>query len=92
MVTLTSRIAYDFINSTGKAMTNAEKILSVMSQGKDYSRMELLELTGLPINVVSSRVNYLLKTDQLETTRHRPCSVTGHLINAVCLKVQKGGV
>lgn len=85
MVTTASRIAYEHIQTTGKEYTQAEEILSQIIPGRDYSRMELSKLTDYPINVVTARVNKLIKDGRLEVGDQRRCAVTGHTINPVRL-------
>jgi hypothetical protein len=83
MVTLTSRMAYNEVQSTGKDTTQAADILSHVLPGYDYSRQELKRLTGLEINAICGRVNELLKAGKLEEGEMRKCNVTGRSIRPV---------
>jgi hypothetical protein len=88
MVTQTSLIAYDHVTTTGKELSQAEFLTKLMIPQTDYSRMELAQRSGFPINVVTARVNKLIKDGRLEVGEQRRCFVTGHTINPVRLAVQ----
>ncbi|PLP96938.1 hypothetical protein [Cupriavidus pauculus] len=50
----------------------------------DYSLQELCELTGLPVNIVSGRVNELREElGELERAPSRACRITGRTIKPV---------
>jgi len=54
----------------------------------DWSLQEIVRLTGLPINIVSGRVNELKSEGLrlLEESGHRKCSITGRTITAVRIR------
>jgi hypothetical protein len=89
----TSRLAYDEIRSTGKLNEQQKKIMAVIVRGRDYSLQELVMLSGLPINVVSGRVNELKKSplELLERAPTRKCTLTGSTIHPVRLPALEGG-
>lgn len=66
-------------------------ILSMMDEGRDYTRAELSELTHLAINTVCGRVNELIKDMRLEECSARKCSITGFTAKVVCLPMAEGG-
>lgn len=88
MVTITSRMAYDEVQCTGKDITQADEIMLHIIEGYDYSRQELKRLTGFEINAICGRVNEMLKTGVLEEGEIRKCEVTGRSIRPVRRKTQ----
>lgn len=92
-VATTSRAAYDELRSTGKLNEQQKKVMAVIVPGRDYSLQELVMLSGLPINVVSGRVNEL-KSKPLELLENgvtRKCSLTHRTIHPVQIPMVEGG-
>lgn len=88
----TSIQAYREIQAEG-VLTAQQKTLMLAlhanwAPGRTWSLQEIVILTGLPINVVSGRVNEL-KTERpryLEEVAKRRCSVTGRTVTPVTLR------
>jgi hypothetical protein len=87
-VAQTSLFAYDEHKETGKVGRQARLILSRMDFGVDYSRRELIKLTGLELSSICGRVNELLQVGLLKELEQRSCSVTKKKINPIT-KTQK---
>jgi len=85
-VRATSVQAYHEALADGTLAERQRQILAVMVPGRDYSLQELVSLTGIPVNVISGRVNEL-KNDlgRLEHGHTRRCTVTGRTIHPVKL-------
>lgn len=66
-------------------MTQTELLLDALEPGKDYTRQELVKLTGIPINVVCSIVFTLRDENKLVEHGKRQCSVTGSKVEALRL-------
>ncbi|CAG9177672.1 LexA family transcriptional regulator [Cupriavidus pampae] len=81
----TSIRTYRDIEKDGTLSQRQRQILAVMKPfPMDYSLQELAQLTKLPINVVSGRVNELReKAGEIERAPARPCTVTGRTIRPV---------
>ena len=54
-----------------------------MEGDTDYSLQEISAKTGIPINAVSGRCNELKKSNYIEETDKRKCSITKRTINPV---------
>lgn len=82
----TSLIAYHGIRRDGTLSKQQAAIMAVIRYKRDYSLQEIARETGMPINVVSGRVNEL-KADRwlVEALVKRKCSITGRLIQPVKL-------
>ncbi len=78
----TSIHAYHQVALAGDLGRRQREILAVMAPyPADYSLQELVKLTGLPVNVVSGRVNELReKLSKVERGPARACKVTGKTI------------
>ena len=66
----TSLMAY--LNIKHQIPSQCESILSVFDRVYSATREEIMEHTGLKINVVTARVNYLVKHQKLEVIGYRP--------------------
>lgn len=81
----TSIYAYHRERDAGALSTRQRQILAAMAPyPADYSLQELVQLTGLPVNVVSGRVHEL--REKLCCIEHGPvrhCMVTGRTIHPV---------
>jgi hypothetical protein len=94
--TTTSINRYHALMSEGDVSRHQALILSMMKNGRDYTRMELSALTRLPINAITGRVFELVKDDRLEEPQEgaikvtRKCTVTGHTAKVVRLPVADG--
>lgn len=78
----TSIRAYRQAKKAGELEPRQRQILAVMAPyPADYSLQELVKLTGLPVNVVSGRVNELREVlCVVERGPARPCKITGKTI------------
>lgn len=81
----TSLRTYRAMKKDGTLSQRQRQIMAVIGDyPRDYSLQELAKATGLPINVVSGRVNELRNnTDELERGPARACKVTGNTIRPV---------
>lgn len=81
----TSIRTYRDLKTDGTLSARQRQIMLVIhSYPADYSLQELAKLTGLPINVVSGRVNELREeVGQLERAPARACKITGRTIRPV---------
>lgn len=79
----TSINAYKEHKAQGKVGTQAMRIFDAMLFGKDYSRRELVGITGLELSSVCGRVNEMLQVGMLKEVAPRKCKVTGKTINPV---------
>ncbi|QOR55261.1 MAG: hypothetical protein SHS37scaffold220_30 [Phage 67_12] len=89
-VTFTSIDAYRSLEGNGTLTRQQAVIVGAMAHGRDYSLQELVAATGLPVNVVSGRVNELKTSGRLVLAEKRPCSRTGRLIAPVRLPAAGG--
>ena len=89
MSRVTSRKAYKELNEEGKARSQKDTILFVISMipdsDKDFgmSLNEIVRQTGFEINAVSGRVNALKKDGSIEECTKRKCRITGRLVTPV---------
>jgi len=83
----TSIAAYREHSDSGKLGSQAQHILDCMRPGWDYSRRELIAVTGLELSSICGRVNELLAVGLLQETAPRKCGITGKRITPV-VKVQ----
>ena len=89
MSRVTSRKAYKELNEEGKARSQKDTILFVISMipdsDKDFgmSLKEIVRQTGYEINAVAGRVNELKKEDYIKECAKRKCRITGRLITPV---------
>lgn len=85
----TSRMAFAEQRDAGKLANNQARIVALLKAnlGRDYTRSEIGEATGMPINVVAGRTNELIHVKcLLEEKRKRACAVTGKTVWAVGLR------
>ena len=82
-VATTSIAAYRDHREKGKVGAQARKILVAMRPGVEYSRRELVDLTGLELSSICGRVNELLGSGLIQEGRTRPCRVTGKSVHPV---------
>jgi hypothetical protein len=82
-VAITSIFAYKEHKETGKVGNQAMSIFHKMDLNKDYSRREIVQLTGLELSSVCGRVNEMLQAGLLKEVSQRKCSVTGKTIKPV---------
>ena len=59
------------------------RLLRVICEGKDYSRAELAETTGMKLQTVCGRINELVTARRLEHGPQRKCAVSGNTVNPV---------
>ena len=87
MSRVTSRKAYKELNEEGKARSQKDTILFVISMipdsDKDFgmSLKEIVRQTGYEINAVSGRVNDLKKDGSIEECTKRKCRITGRPVS-----------
>ena len=79
----TSIIAYKEHKATGKTGSQAMYIFDAMAFNKEYSRRELVTITGLELSSVCGRVNEMLQTGLLKEVSTRKCQITGKTIKPV---------
>ena len=79
----TSIIAYKEHRATGKVGSQAMNIFDTMQFHSDYSRRELVALTGLELSSICGRVNEMLQIGMLQEVRPRKCKVTGKTVKPV---------
>lgn len=82
-VAMTSIFAYKEHQETGKLGNQARSILHKMDLNKEYSRREIVQLTGLELSSVCGRVNEMLQAGVLKEVSQRKCSVTGKTVKPV---------
>ncbi|KWR88800.1 hypothetical protein [Cupriavidus sp. IDO] len=90
----TSIRVYHQLKQDGTLSKRQKEILAVMKPfPADYSLQELVKLTGLPVNIVSGRVNELREDlGELERGPARACSVTGRTIRPVRRRHPQGSL
>lgn len=86
-----SLAAYRELTNSGKIGAQAQKILSAIRYGMDYSLQEISRSTGIAINAVSGRCNDLKKIGLLVEAAARKCSVTGRTVHPVRLPTSGQG-
>ena len=79
----TSIIAYKEHKAAGKVGSQAMSIFDAMDFHKDYSRRELVAVTGLELSSVCGRVNEMLQVGMLKEVSQRKCKITGKTIKPV---------
>lgn len=79
----TSVIAYQDLKDSGALGNQQRLILAAVIPGCRYTRSELADITGLPINVITGRVNELVKAGRLDDGAPRPCRITKHTAKTV---------
>ena len=85
-IATTSKLAYDDIKTSGKDISQKQKILGALEAvGEPLSGRELMKLTGLEINAVSGRLNSLKKANLVRACARRKCSITHTLITPVTI-------
>ena len=82
-----SMIAYRSLEWSGR-MTKQQKLVMdffSINLSRDFTRQELVQATGLPINVICGRVNELLRPpfSLLHELGRRRCRITGESANAI---------
>ncbi len=82
----TSAAAYEALKASGVLSKQQETLLGFFSPERDYSLRELVEMTGMPANVVSARANEM-RNEKLviEFAPKRQCSITGRMVNPLRL-------
>ena len=79
----TSVMAYKEHKATGKVGSQAMYIFETMGFNKDYSRREIVQITGLELSSVCGRINEMLQSGMLKEVSQRKCKVTGKTINPI---------
>jgi DNA-binding MarR family transcriptional regulator len=85
----TSLQAWQELLDSGRITRQQHKILLAINfaRARDFSLQEVVRLAGLPINVVSARVNELKARGLLAEGLRRACRVTGRRVIPVRLTV-----
>lgn len=75
----TSRDAYRNAARSGELTRQQGEILALVTSGRraDWTRKEISEASGIPINAVTGRVHELMEKDRLEELERRACTITG---------------
>lgn len=76
---------YVIHRASGRLGRQQLMVLAVMGRGRDYSRAELAQLTGMRLSSVCGRVNELLELKRLTEAPTRACKVTGRTVHPVYL-------
>lgn len=79
----TSVMAYKEHRATGKVGSQAMYIFETMGFNKDYSRREIVQITGLELSSVCGRINEMLQSGMLKEVLPRKCKVTGKTIKPI---------
>lgn len=85
----TSRTAYAEQRASGRLNNTQQRIVDLLRAhpGRDYTRSEIGRALGLPINVVTGRVNELIHLKHMAEERgKRACAVSGKVVYAVGLR------
>jgi len=90
----TSIDSYHALRREGGLTRQQHKVLAVIRPYRDYSLQELVIASGLPVNVISGRVNELKTEKRLEHGPTRKCSITGRTVHPVRLPAEpaQGGL
>lgn len=81
-VSQTSIENYHLHRNAGDLGRQCKVLLSFMVAGKDYSRAELAQLTGVRLSSVCGRVNEMIGTALAEGPT-RACRITGRRVGTV---------
>lgn len=73
----TSQLGYEKATRTGKATSQLKQIVDSLANSVPVTRRQICELTGLPINVVTARVNVVLEDKTLRDGLTKPDKLTG---------------
>ena len=79
----TSQEAYFDHRDSGDLGRQQQTLLKAFEAGRDYSRAELAEKTGVRLSAVCARVNELIKLGHLTEAPVRPCKLTGRTVHPV---------
>ena len=83
MIKTTSRQALAILEESGKAGVQRYKILRYMvkhPKKQGWTRQELSQRLKMPINVITGRVFDLLKSDSIEVSDKKVCTVTAQYV------------
>jgi Mn-dependent DtxR family transcriptional regulator len=75
--------AYHEHRDSGALSRQKKELLQAVLDGRDYSRRELAEATGILMSSVCGAVNELIKRGFLVHGPQRKCTITGKTINPV---------
>lgn len=81
----TSIRAYADLKDSGDLGNQQRAIMAAILPGTRYTRSELVDITGLPINIVTGRVNELVKAGRLDDGSPRRCRITKYTVKTVGL-------
>jgi hypothetical protein len=81
----TSIECYRALRRDGGLTRQQHKVLAAVRPHRDYSLQELVIAAGLPVNVISGRVNELKSDKHLVHGPTRKCSITGRTVHPVRL-------
>lgn len=78
----TSLMAYHAMAPRDLSASQA-RVMAAVHPGQSYSRAEIAQATGMPLQSVCGRVNELIAAKRLEHGPQRQCSITKKTINPV---------
>jgi len=88
----TSQVAHAKLEASGRLTRQQRELVEFLqaNRQRDYTRQELAQALGWGINVVTGRVNELLRQpfEVIEEFSRRPCRITGQGAHPVRLKRQ----
>lgn len=87
----TSIAAYNGLKDSGSLGKQKRQVLAAILPGARYTRSELSDITGLPINCVTGRVRELIDEGRLEDCVPRQCRITKHTAKTVRLPIAEAG-
>lgn len=79
----TSSVAYQDHEASGDLVGQQKEIVDQMKKGRDYSRSELSEATGIRLASVCGRVHELIRLGRLAEGPIRECKITGRSVHPV---------
>jgi len=84
MVANTSRLAYEELISSGKALTQRAKILGKLIKHPDgYTRRQLSYVTSIELGAVAGRVNALIEDGLVDASEEVECHVTHKTVKLI---------
>ena len=82
----TSRTSFNDLINSGNSTTQIEQILAVLKSEpkiKDLTLKEISRMTGIEINAVSGRVNFMKKQGLVTEQCKRPCRISGRTVTPI---------
>lgn len=76
---------------TARDLTEGQaRVMAYIRPGVDFTRSEIAQSIGMPLQSVCGRANELVEAKKLEHGPRRNCSITGNGANPVRLPVKQG--